>query len=115
MTATNGMQAWSADLHQVLEECNVSHHLDFVEFQVLHDAADARLDALLRRYGNRRESEQLQQFQRACEQMAKMLQVSCLALQRAHLNAQEREQVREAFEYQVAYIQACLHRSLEGF
>ena len=44
-----------------------------------------------------------------------MLQVSCLALQRAQLNEEERWQVREAYEYQVAYIQACLHRSFQDF
>lgn len=115
MTGLNGMQACSADLRQVLDECNFSYRLDFAEFQVLHDAADARLDALVRRYGNRRESEQLQQFQLACEQMARMLQVSCLAMQRAQLGEQERHLVREAYEYQVAYIQACMHRSFEGF
>ncbi|OLS63322.1 hypothetical protein PSEMO_14610 [Pseudomonas putida] len=115
MIGSNGMRACSADLRQVLDECNFNHQLDFAEFQVLHDAADARLDALVRRYGNRRGSEQLQQFQLACEQMAKMLQVSCLAMQRAQLCEQERHQVREAYEYQVAYIQACLHRSFEGF
>lgn len=115
MTGRNEVQACAADLRQVLDEVNLNYGLDFAEFQVLHDAADARLDALVRRYGNRRESQPLQQFQLACEQMAKMLQVSCLAMQRAHLNDQERDQVREAYEYQVAYIQACLHRSFEGF
>lgn len=115
MTGRNAMHACSADLRQVLDECNFNYHLDFAEFQVLHDAADARFDALVRRYGNRRESQPLQQFQLACEQMAKMLQVSCLALQRAQLGEQERHQVREAYEYQVAYIQACMHRSFEGF
>lgn len=115
MTGRNGMQSCSADLRQVLDECNFSHHLDFAEFQVLHDTADARLDALVRRHGSRRECQQLQQFQLACEQMAKTLQVSCLAMQRAQLSEQERDEVREAYEFQVAYIQACLHRSFESF
>ncbi|MDR0281725.1 MAG: hypothetical protein LBJ37_28040 [Paucimonas sp.] len=114
MNGRIGMQARSTELRQVLDECNFNH-LDFAEFQVLHDAADQHFDALVRRYGNRRESQQLQQFQLACEQMAKTLQLSCLALQRAQLCEQERHQVREAYEYQVAYIQACLHRSFEGF
>ncbi len=115
MTGRNSVQACSAELRQVMDEVNLNYGLDFAEFQVLHDAADASLDALVRRYGNRRESHQLQQFQLACEQMAKMLQVSCLALQRAHLDEEERYQVREAYEYQVAYIQACLRRSFEDF
>ncbi|MDU9389400.1 hypothetical protein ACIP1T_24075 [Pseudomonas japonica] len=115
MTGRNEGPACSADLRQVLDEVNLNYGLDFSEFQVLHDAADERLDALVRRYGNRRESQSLQQFQLACDQMAKMLQVSCLAMQRAHLNEQERYQVREAYEFQVAYIQACLQRSFEGF
>lgn len=115
MAASNGIQASSADLRQVLDEVNLNWDLDFTEFQVLHDAADERLDALLRLHCNRRGSQQLQQFQLACEQMAKTLQVSCLALQRAQLNDQERDQVREAYEYQVAYIQACLHRSFQDF
>lgn len=115
MAGYEGLHTRSMDLRQVLDECNFSYQLDFAEFQVLHDAADARFDALVRRYGHRRESESLQQFQQACEQMAKMLQVSCLAMQRAQLCEQDRHQVREAYEYQVAYIQACLHRSFEGF
>ncbi len=115
MTERNEARTWSSDLRQVLDEVNLNYGLDFAEFQVLHDAADERLDALVRRYGHRRESQQLQQFQLACEQMARMLQVSCLALQRAHLDEQERYQVREAYEFQVAYIQACLQRSFEGF
>ena len=115
MTARNEVQASPADIRQVLDEVNFNYYLDFAEFKVLHDAADARLVALLRLHGNRRGSQQLQQFQIACEQMAKMLQVSCLALQRAQLNEEERWQVREAYEYQVAYIQACLHRSFQDF
>lgn len=115
MTARNGAQASPTYLHQVLNEVNLNYELDFTEFQVLHDAADARLDALLRLHGNRRGAQQLQQFQAACEQMAKMLQVSCLAMQRAQLSEQERWLVREAYEYQVAYIQACLHRSFQDF
>lgn len=115
MTGRNEGQACSADLRQVLDEVNLNYGLDFTEFQVLHDAADERLDALVRRYGHRRESHSLRQFQIACEQMARMLQVSCLALQRAHLDEEERYQVREAYEFQVAYIQACLQRSFDGF
>jgi len=115
MTGHTEGQACSADLRQVLDEVYLNCGLDFAEFQVLHDAADERLDALVRRYGNRRESQSLQQFQLACDQMAKMLQVSCLAMQRAQLNEQERYQVREAYEFQVAYIQACLQRSFQGF
>ena len=113
--ARNGVQASPAYLRQVLDEVNLNGELDFAEYQVLHDAADARLDALLRQHGNRRGAWQLQQFQIACDQMAKMLQVSCLAMQRAQLSEQERWQVREAYEYQVAYIQACLHRSFQNF
>ncbi|WP_110972880.1 hypothetical protein [Pseudomonas huaxiensis] len=115
MNGQNGVQACAADLRQVLDEVNLSCNLGFAEFQVLHDAADARLDALVRRHQHRRESQHLEQFQMACDQMAKMLQVSCLALQRAHLNESERDQVREAYEFQVAYIQACLHRSFQDF
>lgn len=115
MTARNGIQASPAYLRQVLDEVSLNYELDFDEFQVLHDAADARLHALLRQHGNRRGAWQLMQFQIACDQMAKMLQVSCMAMRRASLTEQERWEVREAYEYQVAYIQACLHRSFRNF
>lgn len=115
MTARNGGQASTADLRQVLNEVNLNYSLDYDEFQVLHDAADSRLDALRRSHGTRRGAEQLQRFQQACDEMAKTLQVSCLALQRAPLTEHERWLVREAYEFQVAYIQACLHRSFQNF
>lgn len=115
MTARNEVQASPAYLRQVLDEVSLNYELDFDEFQVLHDAADARLQALLRQHGNRCGALQLMQFQIACDQMAKMLQVSCMAMRRASLTEQERWEVREAYEYQVAYIQACLHRSFQDF
>ncbi len=47
--------------------------------------------------------------------MAHLLQTSCLALRRSKLGEADKAQAREALEYQLAYMQACLRRSMASF
>jgi hypothetical protein len=104
--------ACSANLRQVLDDVHAQRDLGFAQFQVLRDAADARLDALIRHHpGN----PDLSLFQQAAQRTAQSLQVACLGLRSQQLDTVEKQQVREAFEYQLAYLQACLQRSFEQY
>ncbi|MDF0733225.1 hypothetical protein P0Y43_21250 [Pseudomonas entomophila] len=98
-----------ANLQPTLDKLQCDTALDFAEYQLLQDSAGARLDHLMRRFQDQPELEQLRQ---ASVRMAHLLQTSCLALRRLQLEYQERKLAREALEYQVAYMQACLRRSL---
>jgi hypothetical protein len=102
--------AGSADYWQLLNEVNLNNRLSFAEHQVLRDAADARLDALLRRFDHRRE---LEQFQTACNHLVHSIQDSLLALRVSRLDREQRQQVREAYDYQLAHLSACLQRAFE--
>lgn len=95
----------SEDLWQVLNEVNLNHGLSYDEFQVLEDEADSRLNVLIRHYT------ELRQFQADFRNMAQSLEDSCLNLRLAELDHQERFRIWEAFQYQMAYLQACLQRS----
>jgi hypothetical protein len=64
----------------------------------------------------RQQSEQdLQTLQDACLRVSHLLQTSCLALRRLQLDYQDQRLAREALESQLAYMQACLRRSLSSF
>ena len=104
--------AGSANLQQVLNDLDARRHLGFAEFQVLRDAADARLDAVIRRYPQVTE---LAQFEAAAREVAQSMQISCLMLRSTRIDPVEAQQVRTALEYRLAYLQACLQRSLEHF
>ncbi|MCY1407391.1 hypothetical protein D3C76_884990 [compost metagenome] len=102
--------AGSADFWHLIDEVNLNNRLSFAEFQVLHDAACAKLDALQRQYHHRHE---LEQFQQACRSLAQSIQISCLALRVADVSREERSRIREVFDYQIAHLNACLQRSFE--
>lgn len=102
----------SAVLDTILDDVEFNQPLDFVEYQTLQDTANAKLDGLIRRHQGLHDLETLRQ---ASQTMARLLQTTCLALRQAKLGAEERRQAREALEYQLAYQQACLRRSLVLF
>jgi len=98
--------------------------LDFAQYSLLRDSADAKLYQLLHkvnRNGNlepatRQQSERdLRTLQDACLRVSHLLQTSCLALRRLQLDFQDQRLAREALESQLAYMQACLRRSLASF
>lgn len=99
--------ACTEDLWQVLNEVNLNHGLSYDEFQVLEEEADSQLNRLIRHYAA------LQQFQADCRSMAQSLEESCLTLRLAELDHEERSRIWEAFQYQMAYLQACLQRSFD--
>jgi hypothetical protein len=57
----------------------------------------------------------LHELQLSCSRMSHLLQASCLALRRLQLDVQDQRLAREALEGQIAYMQACLRRSLASF
>lgn len=64
----------------------------------------------------RQQSERdLRTLQDACLRVSHLLQTSCLALRRLQLDFQDQRLAREALESQLAYMQACLRRSLASF
>jgi len=103
---------YSANLQPTLDKVQDGKALDFAEYRLLQDSADAKLDSLLRKFEGQYELEQLRQ---ASVRMAHLLQSSCLALRRLGLDVEEKRHAREALEQQVAYMQACLRRSMASF
>lgn len=104
--------AGSAFFYDVVRQVERAEALDFAEYHVLKDSAEAKLDELMRRLEGLRE---LKQFREACLEMGHRLQSACLALRRAELSPEHKDKAREALEYQVLYLQACLHRSMASF
>ncbi|CAK9890331.1 MULTISPECIES: hypothetical protein [Pseudomonas] len=103
---------YSADVQPALDKVQKHQVLDFAEYRMLQDSADAKLDYLLRKFEGQYELEQLRQ---ASIRMSHLLQTSCLALRRLELDAEDKRRAREALEQQLAYMQACLRRSMASF
>ncbi|QBF26036.1 hypothetical protein EXN22_10105 [Pseudomonas tructae] len=103
---------YSADVRPALNKVQRHQALDFAEYRLLQDSADAKLDYLLRKFEGQYELEQLRQ---ACIRTSHLLQTSCLALRRLDLDAEDKRRAREALEQQLAYMQACLRRSMASF
>lgn len=114
----------SLDLQPTVEKVEQGITLDFAQYSLLRDSADAKLYQLMHKVnGNgslelstRQQSEQdLRTLQDACLRVSHLLQTSCLALRRLQLDFQDQRLAREALESQLAYMQACLRRSLASF
>ncbi|WP_028693873.1 hypothetical protein [Pseudomonas cremoricolorata] len=104
--------AGSADLLPTLEKIENNQTLDFAEYRLLQDSANAKLDQLLRKCEH---PEDLEQLRLTSVRMAHLLQSSCLALRRLDLAPRDKRLAREALAAQLAYMQACLQRSLINF
>ncbi|WEK32676.1 MAG: hypothetical protein P0Y58_10935 [Candidatus Pseudomonas phytovorans] len=114
----------SLDLQPTVDKVGQGITLDFAQYSLLRDSAEAKLYLLMRKVnGNdnleaiaRQQSEQdLRTLQDACVRVSHLLQTSCLALRRLQLDFQDQRLAREALESQLAYMQACLRRSLASF
>ncbi|MCE7762674.1 hypothetical protein GQL56_08445 [Pseudomonas putida] len=114
----------SLDMQPTVEKVGQGVTLDFAQYSLLRDSADAKLYQLMHKVnGNssleastRQQSEQdLRTLQDACLRVSHLLQTSCLALRRLQLDFQDQRLAREALESQLAYMQACLRRSLASF
>lgn len=95
-----------------LDKLNERGVPDFAEHRLLQDCADASFNLLLRKFEGQYELEQLRQVSM---RMAHLLQTSCLALRRLQLSERDKGLAREALEYQLAYMHACLRRSMASF
>jgi hypothetical protein len=113
----------SLDLRPTIESVQRDERLDFAQYSLLRDAADAKLYHLVGRVRGKGEQpcvaslqveQGLHELQQSCMRMAHLLQTSCLALRRLQLDIQDQRLAREALESQIAYMQACLRRSLES-
>ena len=102
----------SVSPQRVLDKLNKHGVPDFAEHRLLQDCADASFNRLLGKCEGQYELEQLRQ---ASIRMAHLLQTCCLALRRSKLEEADKAQAREALEYQLAYMQACLRRSMASF
>ncbi|GLO27432.1 hypothetical protein [Pseudomonas putida] len=114
----------SLDLQPTVDKVEQGVTLDFAQYSLLRDSADAKLYQLLHkvnRNGNlepatRQQSDRdLRTLQDACLRVSHLLQTSCLALRRLQLDFQDQRLAREVLESQLAYMQACLRRSLASF
>lgn len=114
----------SVDLQPTLEKVQDEQLLGFAEYSLLRESADAKLYQLMgsvrRRQGTADDAqfdgeEELRHLQDASVRMAHLLQSSCLALRRLNLEYNDQRLAREALEHQLAYIQACLRRSMSSF
>ena len=114
----------SLDLRATFAQVDQGNLLNFAQYSLLRESADAKLYHLMRKVeGNtelepeaRQQSEQdLLTLQDACHRVSHLLQSSCLALRRLQLDYHDQRLACEALESQLAYMQACLRRSLDSF
>lgn len=114
----------SLDLQPTIEHVQNNDRLDFAQYSLLREAGDAKLHHLMGRIRNRVEQrpldtlhveQDLHALQQSCLRRSHLLQTRCLALRRLQLDLQDQGLAREALETQIAYMQACLRRSLASF
>ncbi|WP_312935726.1 hypothetical protein [Pseudomonas sp.] len=102
----------SAQLQPTMAKVDNHQPLDFAEYRILQDCANARLDQLIRKFDD---LEDLEELRVISGRMAHLLQSSCLALRQRALERPDQALARDALLAQVAYMQACLRRSLLSF
>lgn len=102
----------SLDLQLTIGKVNEGAALDFAQYSLLRESADAKLHHLL---GKVQGVEDPCKLQEACMRVSHLLQTSCLAMLRLQLDCQDQQLAREALEGQLACMQACLQRSLACF
>ncbi|KTC18026.1 MULTISPECIES: hypothetical protein [Pseudomonas] len=112
MNTPDPEMAGSAYFYDIVRQVERAQALDFAEYNVLKDSAEAKLDELMRRLEGLRELRQLRETGRL---MGHQLQATCLALRRAELSREHKRKARDALEYQLLYLQACLRRSIASF
>ncbi|MFJ4386701.1 hypothetical protein ACIP02_20515 [Pseudomonas sp. NPDC089408] len=114
----------SLDLQSTIEKVDQGASLDFAQYSLLREAADAKLYQLMHKVAANTELEpavrqqsehDLLTLQDACQRVTHLLQTSCLALRRLQLGYPDQHLAREALQSQLAYMQACLRRSLNSF
>ncbi|MFJ4259455.1 hypothetical protein ACIP01_21155 [Pseudomonas monteilii] len=124
MKGERGALLSSVDLQPTLDMVEQGVALDFARYSLLRDSADAKLYGLMKTVNassvlNAADRENsLQDFlslQDTCQRVSHLLQTSCLALRRLQLDYKDQRLAREALESQLAYMQACLRRSLASF
>jgi len=103
----------SLDLQPTVEKVQEGVVLDFAQYSVLRDSADAKLYHLIGKVGGAKDD--LHELQEACLRVSRLLQTSCLALRRLQLDYEDQCLAREVLESQLAYMGACLQRSLASF
>ncbi|WP_449434083.1 hypothetical protein [Pseudomonas putida] len=135
------MSAWryeligSLDLQPTVDKIRSNMDLDFAEYSLLREAVEAKfyhLRGKVRGNGARELSaalqseqqlrklqdasiqgeEDLRRLQDACLRVAQLIQTSCLALRQLQLDHRDLRLLREAMESQMAFMHACMHRSL---
>ncbi|MFG0397035.1 hypothetical protein ACF8LH_25070 [Pseudomonas sp. zbq_4] len=124
MKGEKGALLSAVDLQPTLDMVEQGVALDFARYSLLRDSADAKLYGLMKTVNassvlNAADRENsLQDFlilQDTCQRVSHLLQTSCLALRRLQLDYKDQRLAREALESQLAYMQACLRRSLASF
>ncbi|MDU9405044.1 hypothetical protein RTH46_21390 [Pseudomonas sp. zfem004] len=114
----------SADMEPTLKKLQSDAVLDFAEYSLLRESAQAKFNHLLSSlrtnpdlvHKERTDSVQkLQEVEALSLQLAALIQSSCLYLRRSGLEKPDRRLARQALECQLAYLQACLRRSLDSF
>ena len=124
MKGERGALLSAVDLQPTLDMVEQGVALDFAQYSLLRDSADAKLYGLMKTVNassvlNAADRENsLQDFlilQDTCQRVSHLLQTSCLALRRLQLDYKDQRLAREALESQLAYMQACLRRSLASF
>ena len=124
MKGERGALLSAVDLQPTLDMVEQGVALDFAQYSLLRDSADAKLYGLMKTVNassvlNAADRENsLQDFlilQDTCQRVSHLLQTRCLALRRLQLDHKDQRLAREALESQLAYMQACLRRSLASF
>ena len=114
----------SLDLQPTVDKVEQGITLDFAQYSLLRDSADAKLYHLMGKVrghhgleasARQQGEEDLRALQEACLRVSHLLQTSCLALRRLQLDYEDQCLAREVLASQLAYMQACLQRSIACF
>ncbi|MGE8321927.1 MAG: hypothetical protein ACN6OX_02465, partial [Pseudomonas sp.] len=107
MRGVKGELLGSLDLQTTVDKVQRGVALDFAQYSLLRESADAKLYQLMRKVeGNRllepavrqQSEDDLRTLQAACLRVSHLLQTSCLALRRLQLDYQDQRLAREALE-----------------
>ena len=116
MKGERGALLSAVDLQPTLDMVEQGVALDFARYSLLYGLMKTVNASSVLNAADRENS--LQDFlilQDTCQRVSHLLQTSCLALRRLQLDYKDQRLAREALESQLAYMQACLRRSLASF
>lgn len=81
------------------------------EFQMIRDEADKKFDSLLEQYGK---NNSLSAFQKSADVTVQLMQESFFIMKKKAETAEQKEEIKDAFNAQMNYMVACYNRFFDS-